>query len=171
MSLERCHRNSITMSYRIYKMAHTDIKTAIQATTPRVDDAWFDQGSFLTSKHPVSIQYKTATDNGTIETLEGPVKYIAGHKIITGPKGEQYPISQIKFAAYYDDDGNGTATPKPIVKRAKLADHDGVVHASWGDLAYKRGEDYIVNHGANDFGVVKKDIFNQTYDTSKLGGT
>jgi hypothetical protein len=42
-----------------------------------------------------------------------------------------------------------------------------VVKASWGDLNYTKGEDYIVRHGAGDYGVVKKDIFAQTYDTSK----
>jgi hypothetical protein len=131
-----------------------------------ITDEWFAQDSFETFKHPTPIHYKTAIDNGTIDTLEGPVDYQAGHKIITGPKGEQYPVSPQKFADYYDDNKDGTATPKKIHKHAKLADHDGVIHASWGDLNYKAGEDYIVRHGHNDYGVVKKDIFAQTYDMS-----
>jgi len=133
-----------------------------------ITDQWFAHGSFETYKHAKPIHYKTATAPGTIETLEGPVDYQAGHKIITGPKGEQYPVNPQKFAEYYDDNGDGTATPKKIHKHAKLADHDGVVHASWGDLNYKAGEDYIVKHGPGDYGVVKKDIFAQTYDTSKI---
>ena len=49
---------------------------------------------------------------------------------------------------------------------AKLADHNGSVDTSWGEkLNYTTGEDYIVRHGANDYGVVKKDIFNKTYNT------
>ena len=131
-----------------------------------ITEKWFANGSFETYKHPTPIHYKTAIANVTIETLEGPVDYQAGHKIITGPKGEQYPVNPKKFAEYYDDNGDGTATPKKIFKHAKLADHDGVVKASWGDLNYKAGEDYIVRHGAGDYGVVKKDIFKQTYDTS-----
>jgi hypothetical protein len=131
-----------------------------------INEKWFLHGSFETYKHPTPIHYKTAISNGTIETLEGPVDYQAGHKIITGPKGEQYPVGAEKFADYYDDNKDGTATPKKIFKHAKLADHDGVVHASWGDLNYRAGEDYIVRHGDNDYGVVKKDIFAQTYDTS-----
>jgi hypothetical protein len=132
-----------------------------------ITDDWFNKGSFDTYKHPTPIHYKTAIANGTVDTLEGPVDYQAGHKIITGPKGEKYPVSAEKFADYYDDNKDGTATPKKIHKIAKLADHDGVVKASWGNLNYKAGEDYIVKHGANDYGVVKKDIFAQTYDTSK----
>lgn len=122
----------------------------------------------MTSKKPTAIKYQIAVAPGTVQTLEGPVNYIAGHKIITGPKGEQYPVSAVKFAAYYDDNGDGTATPKIIVKRAKLADHDGVLHTSWGDLEYTKGNDFIVRHGPGDYGAVKKDIFTQTYDTSKF---
>ncbi len=131
-----------------------------------IDEKWFD-GGFTTYKHPTPVSYKTATDNGTVDTLEGPVNYTVGHKIITGPKGEQYPVSPIKFAAYYDDNGDGTATPKKIFKIAKLADHDGVVKASWGNLEYTKGNDYIVRHGAGDYGVVKKDIFAKTYHLPK----
>ena len=132
-----------------------------------ISDHWFKHGSFETYKHSKPIHYRTALTSGTIDTLEGPVDYHAGHKIITGPKGEQYPVTAEKFADYYDNNEDGTATPKKIIKRAKLADHDGVVKASWGDLNYKAGEDYIVRHGENDYGVVKKDIFAQTYNTSK----
>jgi hypothetical protein len=138
----------------------------IESSSKGINDKWFARGRFETYKHPTPIHYKTAIASGTIETLEGPVDYQAGDKIITGPKGEQYPVSPEKFHDYYDDNNDGTATPKKIFKQAKLADHDGVVHASWGDLNYKAGEDYIVRHGAGDYGVVKKDIFAQTYDTS-----
>lgn len=132
-----------------------------------ITDDWFRQGSFETYKHPTPIRYKTATDSGTVDTLEGPVDYQAGHKIITGPKGEQYPVNPKKFAEYYDVNSDDTATPKKIFKRAKMADHDGVVKASWGNLNYKAGEDVIVRHGENDYGVVKKDIFAQTYEVLK----
>ena len=139
----------------------------VESMNKEITDEWFARGSFETYKHPTPIHYKTAKHPGTVDTLEGPVDYQEGHKIITGPKGEKYPVSPEKFADYYDDNEDGTATPKKIFKRAKLADHHGVVKASWGDLNYKAGEDVIVRHGENDYGVVKKDIFAQTYDTSK----
>ena len=142
----------------------------VESMSNGITDEWFAHGSFETYKHPTPIHYKTAIAPGTIETLEGPVDYQAGFKIITGPKGEQYPVNPQKFADYYDDNKDGTATPKKIHKHAKLADHDGVVKASWGNLNYTAGEDYIVRHGPGDYGVVKKDIFAQTYDTSKIKG-
>jgi hypothetical protein len=87
---------------------------------------------------------------------------------MTGPKGEKYPITAEKFAELKDDLGNGECTPKKILKIAKLADHDGVIHTSWGDLQYTAGNDYIVRHGPGDYGVVKADIFAKTYDTSEM---
>lgn len=147
-----------------------DLINVVSENAGEINDAWFADGSFETFKKASPIHYKTAIAPGTIDTLEGPVAYLAGHKIITGPKGEQYPVSQAKFAELYDDNKDGTATPKKIHKHAKLADHDGVVKASWGDLNFKAGEDYIVRHGPGDYGVVKQDIFAQTYDTSNIKG-
>ena len=132
-----------------------------------INDAWFKQGSFETFKKPAQEKYEVAQQAGTVQTLEGPVQYEAGHYIMTGPKDEQYPITPEKFHSLKDDQGNGVATPKKIPKIAKLADHDGVIHTSWGDLNYTTGNDYIVRHGTGDYGAVKKDIFAQTYDTSK----
>jgi hypothetical protein len=132
-----------------------------------INDAWFKQGSFETFKKPAQEKYEVAQQVGTVQTLEGPVQYEAGHYIMTGPKGEQYPITPEKFNTLKDDQGNGIATPKKILKVAKLADHDGVIHTSWGDLNYTTGNDYIVRHGTGDYGAVKKDIFAQTYDTSR----
>jgi hypothetical protein len=131
----------------------------------RVTDDWFKDGSFKTYKRPAKERYEIATEPGTIDTLEGPVKYPAGYYIMTGPKGEQYPITPEKFAELKDDLGDGVCTPKKIIKMAKLADHAGSVDTSWGEkLQYNTGEDVIVRHGPNDYGVVKKDIFAQTYE-------
>jgi len=137
-------------------------------TEGKVNDAWFKHGSFNTFKKPAVEKYKIANEPGTVDTLEGPVRYDVGHYIMTGPKGEQYPITPEKFHDFKDDLGDGKCTPKKIHKIAKLADHDGVLNTSWGDLKYHKGEDYIVRHGENDYGAVKKDIFQQTYDTSNI---
>ena len=139
----------------------------INEVTSPINDRWFDQGSFETFKKPAKEKYEIAQQPGTIQTLEGPVNYDAGFYIMTGPKGEQYPITPERFKDLKDDLGNGICTPKKIVKLAKLADHDGSVPTSWGEtMHYTAGNDYIVRHGPNDYGVVKKDIFAQTYDTT-----
>ena len=131
-----------------------------------VDDEWFKDRAFKTFKKPAKEKYEIADESGTVDTLEGPIRYEAGHYIMTGPKGEKYPITPEKFNNLKDDQGNGIATPKKIPKIAKLADHDGVLRTSWGDLNYTKGNDSIVRHGEGDYGAVKKDIFQQTYDTT-----
>ena len=128
-----------------------------------VDGNWFQQGSFRVSKKPISTKYEIADATGTVETLEGPMAYDSGHYIITGSKGEQYPITPEKFKTLYDDQGEGTAIPKKIIKVAKLADHDGILKTPWGNLEYKKGQHYIVRHGPNDYGPVENSIFEKTY--------
>ena len=134
-----------------------------EAETGRLNDDWFQNG-FKTYKKPAQEHYEVVGQAGTIQTLEGPVNYKAGYYILTGPKGERYPIPPEKFRELKDDQGDGVCTPKKIVKVAKLADHDGAVNTSWGEtLNYTKGNDYIVRHGPDDYGVVKADIFAQTY--------
>jgi hypothetical protein len=130
-----------------------------------ITDDWFKDGGFKAYKRPAKERYEIADKPGTIQTLEGPVKYPEGFYIMTGPKGEQYPISPEKFNELKDDLGDGVCTPKKIVKWAKVADHSGSVDTSWGEkLNYNPVEDIIVRHGPNDYGVVKKGIFDTTYE-------
>jgi 5'(3')-deoxyribonucleotidase len=140
------------------------VERRVHSFSESISDEWFKDSSFDTYKKATPVRYQTADKDGTLDTLEGPVAYKAGFKIVTGPKGEQYPIPPEKFAGLYDDNGDGTATPKKIMKKAKIADHDGVVNTSWGEpLNYTAGNDTIVRHGPNDYGVVKNDIFSKTY--------
>ena len=140
-----------------------DLINIIENAATGITDDWFQDG-FETYKKPNPEKYEIAKTDGTIDTLEGPVNYKAGFYIMTGPKGEKYPITPERFKDLKDDVGNGICYPKKIMKVAKLADHDGVVNTSWGEpLNYTAGNDVIVRHGPNDYGVVKKDIFAQTY--------
>ena len=133
----------------------------------KVTDQWFKDGAFKAYKRPDKKEpFKIANDSGTIDTLEGPVTYNVGDYIMTGPNGEKYPVSPKTFAELKTDNGDGTASPKKIIKLAKMADHDGEVTLQYNgsQLAYKKGEDIIVRHGENDYGVVKKEIFDKTYE-------
>jgi len=132
----------------------------------KVGEEWFTNGAFEAYKRPAREPYEVADKPGTLDTLEGPVQYSAGDYIMTGPKGERYPISPEKFKELKTDNGDGTASPKKIIKLCKVADHDGevVLKYNGSQLAYHSGEDVIVRHGPGDYGVVKADIFKQTYE-------
>ncbi len=134
----------------------------------QITEDWFKEGSFIAYKKPSKEPFEIVKNDGVVQTLEDPdgkpQQYKAGYYIMTGPKGEKYSMPPEKFKELKDDNGDGTASPKKINKPVKLADSDGKVKTSWGaELEYKKGEDYIVKHGVGDYGVVKKDIFNQTY--------
>lgn len=142
----------------------SDIRKLMNIVTENISDDWFDDG-FSTYKKPAEERYAIANKPGVIQTLEGPVNYPAGYYIMTGPKGEQYPISPEKFENLKDDLGNGVCKPKKIMKVAKVADHSGTVNTSWGEkLHYDPDVDVIVRHGPGDYGVVKRDIFDITYE-------
>lgn len=130
---------------------------------------WFKHGSFLAHKKGVPVRFVRNEGEGVLETLEGPVKYVAGSVTIfpNGAKDKPYPVSESKFKQLYEEDSkNGTAIPKKITKQVKLADRDGTVYTKWGDLAYNSGKHYIVRHGEGDYGVVEKRIFKETYERS-----
>ncbi len=130
-----------------------------------INDDWFRNGSFKAMKF-ARVQYRIADKPGLLKTLENPAfPYEAGHYILgPGPKGEYWALDPINFHSKYNDNRDGTADPKGgVIKLAKLADHDGVVKASWGDLDYRKDQDIIVRHGENDYGVVDAEIFNKTY--------
>jgi hypothetical protein len=137
----------------------------IKLLVEQITEEWFNDGAFETYKRAAIEPYEIAERDGVLESLEGPQQYKAGFYIITGPKGEKYSMPPNKFNELKDDNGDGTASPKKIIKQAKLADSNGSVKTSWGaDLNYTAGEDYIVRHGPGDYGVIKKDIFMQTYN-------
>jgi len=141
-----------------------------ESATGGINESWFDHAdAFLTHKVPSSISYEIADEPGTIQTLEGEVSYDTHFRIITGVRGERDPVPPNRFAELYDDQGDGTATPKRIQKRARLADQAGSVRTSWGEtLNYSAGADYIVRHSEGDYGVIKADIFYKTYDVSQM---
>lgn len=144
-----------------------DIRKFMNVVSESITDNWFEQSSFQAYKRPDKREpFRIATDSGIIKTLEGSVKYNEGDFIMTGPNGEEYPISPETFKNLKSDNGDGTASPKKIVKLCKLADHDGEVTLKYNgsQLAYHKGEDVLVKHGPNDYGVVKKDIFAKTYE-------
>lgn len=141
-------------------------QSTIKKTHKMINEQWFESNTFQAHKKPTKEHFYIAESDGVLETLEGPVNYQKGSYIMTGPKGEQYPISPSKFYDLKEINEDGTASPKQIVKTVKIADHDGVLETPWGHiLNYVAGIDVIVRHDENDYSVIKKDIFDQTYES------
>jgi len=133
-----------------------------------INESWFQDGFFLAFKRPSRDFFYVAQKAGVIETLEGTVAYEKGFYILSGPHGEQYPVSPDTFHEIRVDNGDGTSSPIKIIKKAKRADHSGSVSTTWGELLYYVPDvDVIVRHGVNKYGVVKREIFDKTYEVLK----
>jgi len=101
-----------------------------------------------------------------LQTGEGSQEYKPGDYIIAGVAGERYYMSASAFMNLKKDIGNQTAIPKKIPKLAKLSATSGKLKTKNGHtLEYHAGEDYIVINKSGDYGVVRADIFRQTYET------
>lgn len=54
-------------------------------------------------KKPVIVEAYQADKDGSIETLEGTMKFSAGDYIVTGIKGEKYPVKKEIFEETYEE--------------------------------------------------------------------
>lgn len=120
---------------------------------------------------PVELQVFFATEEGILETLEGNVAYKKGDAIVTGVKGEKWPIAKERFFLTYKPDksvelgqnGVYVKVPKEVWAleldceiNVPLAENKGVLHGYRGD--------YLVQYTLGDYSIVNHDIFLKTYD-------
>lgn len=116
-------------------------------------------------KRPIPTRAEQLARPELIQTLEGPVQGNIGDWVMTGVKGERWPISPDKFAKTYEAVAGqpGFFSKKAIPVDAITLDHTMSVKTSWGaDLTGKPG-DWLVSAAPNDQWIVEKAIFDQTY--------
>lgn len=127
---------------------------ATEADLARTDDA-FSAGFIRTRE--------TAPD-------DPGVRFAPGDAIVTGTRGEQWPIPRDRFEATYVPSVPGGAfgvdglfhkagDPVPV----RRMDEPFRVAALHGELVGGPG-DYLVQYAPGDFGIVSPDIFADTYD-------
>ena len=116
-------------------------------------------------KKALPVPFSFLTADAVIQTLEGPVSAKAGDALMTGVKGEQWPIQGEKFGKTYDIVGAGLAAKKKVVVEVQEMDTEFSVFVSWANstLVGKPG-DFKVTYGPNDEGVVEREIFFSTYE-------
>lgn len=137
-------------------------------------------------KRPIPLQVHFATEadlartggafsGGYIRTRETAagdpgVRFAPGDAIVTGTRGEQWPIPRARFEATYLPSGEGGAfgtdglfhqTGHPVLVRRM--DEAFGVSVAWGELAGGPG-DWLVQYAPGDFGIVSADIFADTYE-------
>ena len=125
---------------------------------------------FRAIKRIVPMQVDFATDDGVVETREGPVRCSAGDAIMTGVEGEHWPIVREKFLAMYEATPptiageSGTYTKRPFPVRCAYIDHPLQVNLSsgMGVLTAEQG-DILIQYAEGDFAVISDSVFEKTY--------
>lgn len=124
-----------------------------------------DSGAQQVQKKAIALQFRIAEEPEIVHTLEGPVKAPTGAYIMTGTKGENWPVPADKFKETYNIIDNRTASKKPILIPAKQMDQDFHVTVSWStDKLHGRPGDWLVQYGPGDYGVVESSVFDETYE-------
>ena len=123
-----------------------------------------DPQSFKTAKKPIPLDFRYAEQKEVVQTKEGPVNASPGDAIMTGTKGENWPIPAEKFKQTYDVLSPGKAAKKNIPVFAKEMQEPFQVKVSWSaDLLQGEPGDFLVQYGPGDYGVVGAEIFRETY--------
>lgn len=125
-------------------------------------------------KKPIVLKFQVLEKDEMIQTKEGPVQGFKGNVVLTGTKGERWPMPWENFEKTYNfkwdaiegavASTTGEGWKKPItVSAVRLADTFKVKPSWSNDLLTGQKGDVLVKYGDNDFGIVSKDIFAETY--------
>lgn len=127
-------------------------------------------GAVSVRKRPLPVQVVFAAEAGRLQTLEGPVGYLAGDAMLTGPLGEQWPVRRAQFEATYEPlpdtrlGGAGAYRKRPQVILARRLEAPATVSVGRGDPITGRPGDWLVQYGPGEFGIVAEAVFAKTYE-------
>jgi hypothetical protein len=122
---------------------------------------------FIVMKKPIPLKVEFAEHDGICSTKEGKVVYKQGDAILTGTRGEQWPVQREKFEEIYQvvDAGKKLYAKKSIYALGKEMGESFSVKVFWNNnsLIGKPG-DWLIQYEHGSFGVVDKEIFEETYE-------
>src|SRR5581483_7170590 len=134
-------------------------------------DLAIDPRTLHVRKRPVPVTARFARTAGVCNTLEGPVRYRRGDALLTGSRGEQWPMSREAFLRSYAPEpptaagADGTYRKLPSDVLALQLDHALAVPAGWqDDPLHARPGDWLLRYADGSHGVVNDAIFRDTYE-------
>lgn len=114
-------------------------------------------------KKPIPITIGKPLDKITkVETLEGIVEAPIGYRIVTGVKGEKYPIGEDVFNQYKQVGEDTYAKDKVVVKSMPIKEVGSVV-TPWGAKLTAKVGDYLIMESEDNMWVVEEAIYETTY--------
>jgi hypothetical protein len=122
-------------------------------------------------KRPTVVQVRFATQAETVATLEGPVQAQVGDAILTGIRGEHWPVGAAAFTSKYEPlpptqaGENGSYRSQPRTVRALALAQATQVHINTrGDTLTGQAGDWLLDYADGSLGVVAADVFERTYE-------
>jgi hypothetical protein len=129
-----------------------------------------DLATLRVCKQPIPVEAEFAAADGVCETMEGPVRFRAGDAILTGPRGEHWPVQRDLFLASYDPipptgiGEDGRYRKAPSVACAQRLDRSCEVPVGWqNDPLHARPGDWLLQFADGSHGVVQDETFRETY--------
>ena len=122
-------------------------------------------------RRPLVFEVAFNQEKVVIDTIEGPVHAEVGDAVVTGVRGERWPVRRTKFAELYEpvsgtrmgEDGHYRRRAV-VVRTTRLTQHLSLfLPDEQGALSGNAG-DWLVQHTDGSFGIVADGIFQQTYE-------
>jgi hypothetical protein len=120
-------------------------------------------------KKPLLVEVQFAEADGVIDTLEGAVGYRAGDALLTGVKGERWPIPRKKFSErYHPAPGvkmfcQGSYIRKPMpVDAVQMESSFNIILEGVGSITGSKN-DWLLTAEDGDSWIVRDDVFRETY--------
>ncbi len=128
-----------------------------------------DEQLLKVQKLPIELSFEIAKEKQTIKSREGDVVANKGDAILTGTKGEKWPIEISKFEKTYSfDEKTKKCSKKPLEVEAIILKEPIEITVSWSNNVLKgKKNDVLVKYSEGDFGIVSRDIFDETYEEKK----
>ena len=138
--------------------------------TDALPDLAADPRALRVCKKPDPVPTEFARADGVCDTLEGAVRFRAGDAILTGVRGERWPVTREHFLASYQpvpptragDDGSYRKAPS-LAYALRLDRVREVPVGSRHDPLHGRPGDWLLQHADGTYGVVQDGIFRATY--------
>jgi PGDYG protein len=121
-------------------------------------------------KRPVAVEVEFAAAAGICKTMEGEVHYQAGDALLTGVRGEHWPVRRASFGSSYAPiaptraGANGRYRKLPALAHALRLTESFDIPASWqSETLHGRPGDWLLRYADGSFGIVQDEIFRETY--------
>ena len=139
--------------------------------TDDLPDLAADPRALRVCKKPIPVQVEFAAADGTCATLEGAVRFRAGDAILTGVKGERWPIGREAFLSSYEavpptrTGSNGAYRKSAASAYAMRLDQRRDVPVGWqNDPLHGEPGDWLLQYADGARGVLRDQVFRESYD-------